>query len=468
MARLWQLVEPCQHLSATLTNHGLPLAAAADVLKQMIPAADDSNLAPPCSSFSIPSPLQNELLGQLQGILTTLQQALLPEALKAQLQQIVGTEACGSVHVNQEQEEELRARQRECQSAYAKELEEHQKLTPDQQLQQQEPFQSFLRCQQQSMQVKAAAHGHQAVGSRDQEEKPRAASAGGAASYPSCAAGGVLQHPVQETRVLSVATEVGGKERVLGKRNRSPSGDIVLEEPGPRPNGRQRDGIAMAAASAAAAAAAAAAAWRYEGPMFSKQQLECISSYPKDCIEQVDQEDLLQLVLLALWFKLVIDQQRLQHKQDKRWFGWGDPRWYVSGLWIPADSYPESIGLLEHRGMDVVSYLSTRKAPALSLSSFTTKKRSGVLYVNITPVHDFVRTLGGGTYFAKRMALLTNRARQLVLGEQGYATVSGLVREGTPEALYAQVSWMGQLVAMVQALFAVSFHVCIVESRYEV
>ena len=300
---------------------------------------------------------------------------------------------------------------------------------------------------------------------------------------------------------LSLGRGAEGKQCVLGKRNRRffvrEDGD-KSGNGGVRPQGQGpvEVAVALAAATAAAAAAAAAAAgavfnhgsrpsnqmsetaglqregliqqqsssislepaaavaaccpvpedpvlrhvsdaeWSYDGPFLSKPHLACISTYPKDCTEPADQEDFLQLVLLVLWFKLAVSAPP-QPNRSAVAFGWGDARWYLSSTWIPSHIYPAPIGLLEQLGMGLISYLSLGKAPALLLINFSTKA-GAVHHMNVRPEHGFVRILVEGTYLAKRMALLTRRARQLV-GKQGCALVNNLMRPGTPEALYAEV-----------------------------
>ena len=104
LARLWQLVGPCQQLLSTLSSHELPLSAAAGILQQLVPA-DDGAESPSTPPTPLCSPqLCQQLSQQLQVILDCLFQGLQAEGVAEQLQQVVGSEVLDQVVVEHEHE----------------------------------------------------------------------------------------------------------------------------------------------------------------------------------------------------------------------------------------------------------------------------------------------------------------------------------------------------------------------------
>ena len=170
--------------------------------------------------------------------------------------------------------------------------------------------------------------------------------------------------------------------------------------------------------------------WQYVGPDFRRSGLEDINRFPADCMQASDQDDVLQLVLLALWFKQRMQEPVLPGSRSPI-FGWGDARWRSTDAWLCLKKYPKAVGLLELCRLSLEGCIRAGKVKALCLVPLGR-------YFNVKPREPFMLRVVEGMYFAKRMALLTRRARQLVV-EKGCAMVDDLLRPGTPEKLYAQV-----------------------------
>ena len=134
LARLWQLVDPCQHLITTLACNDLPVTIAKDLLLELLPAAGST---PSPSTPSCPLHIHQLLLQQLQALLDLLHQGLLPEALETQVQELLGAETLQGVLVDAGQGLELQQRQRQCQERYADQLLDFQQQQQEKQQQQQ-------------------------------------------------------------------------------------------------------------------------------------------------------------------------------------------------------------------------------------------------------------------------------------------------------------------------------------------
>ena len=131
LARLWQLADPCQQLTAALARDAMPWQVGRSLLEHIVPATEGNHdELPPVQTLPLE---QQQIVQQLQGILECLFQEPQEEAALAHVSSIVGEEAFDQLELDAEEEHNLQLKQRECQAAHAEELAKYQEQQQQQQ-----------------------------------------------------------------------------------------------------------------------------------------------------------------------------------------------------------------------------------------------------------------------------------------------------------------------------------------------